>query len=149
LHDVGKFVNPSAHHKHGAYLIRSSALDGWSDPERELLATIVRYHRKALPKMTHPEWTALGTMERDRVALLAGILRVADGLDVRQQGIVSDVRVRWTPASVAIEVEANDGQSSGDLAVEIAAAGYKSDLLAKALGKAVIPRGVAAISAEA
>jgi exopolyphosphatase / guanosine-5'-triphosphate,3'-diphosphate pyrophosphatase len=149
LHDIGKFVNPSAHHKHGAYLIRSSSLDGWSDPERELLATIVRYHRKALPKTTHAEWIALGTLERDRVALLAGILRVADGLDVRQQGIVSDVRIRWGPAAVAIEVEANDTQSSGDLASEVAAAGYKADLLAKALGRAVIPRGVAAISAEA
>jgi len=149
LHDIGKFVNPSAHHKHGAYLIRSSTLDGWSDSERELLATIVRYHRKALPKTTHPEWIALGTLERDRVALLAGILRVADGLDVRQQGIVSDVRIRWAAAAVAIEVEANDAQSSGDLASEIAAAGYKADLLAKALGRAVIPRGVAAISAEA
>jgi hypothetical protein len=81
--------------------------------------------------------------------LLAGILRVADGLDVRQQGIVSDVRIRWGPAAVAIEVEANDTQSSGDLASEVAAAGYKADLLAKALGRAVIPRGVAAISAEA
>jgi exopolyphosphatase / guanosine-5'-triphosphate,3'-diphosphate pyrophosphatase len=149
LHDIGKFVNTSAHHKHGAYLIRSSALDGWNDPERELLATIVRYHRKSLPKTTHPEWMALGALERDRVALLAGILRVADGLDVRQQGIVSDVRIRWSPAAVAIEVEANDAQSSGDLASELAAAGYKADLLAKALGKAVIPRGVAAISAEA
>ncbi|MGH7714755.1 MAG: HD domain-containing protein, partial [Vulcanimicrobiaceae bacterium] len=149
LHDVGKFVNTSAHHKHGAYLIRNSVLDGWSDSERELLATIVRYHRKAPPKTTHPEWMALGTLERDRVALLAGIIRVADGLDVRQQGVVSDVRVRWSPAAVAIEVEANDSESRGELAVEIAAAGYKADLLAKALGKPVIPRGVAAISAEA
>jgi exopolyphosphatase / guanosine-5'-triphosphate,3'-diphosphate pyrophosphatase len=149
LHDIGKFIHTSAHHKHGAYLIRNSTLDGWTDPERELLATIVRYHRKTLPKPTHLEWMGLGTLQRDRVAFLAGILRIADGLDVRQQGVVADVRVRWLPASIAIEVEANDSQSSGDLASEIAAAGFKADLLARALGKAVIPRGVAAISAEA
>ncbi|MBV8491817.1 MAG: HD domain-containing protein, partial [Candidatus Eremiobacteraeota bacterium] len=147
LHDIGKFVNPSAHHKHSAYLIRNSQLDGWSELEREILATIVRYHRKALPKATHPEWMTLGSHERESVELLAGILRVADGLDVRQQGVVSEVRVRWGPQAVAIEVEGGDGD--GDLASELAAAGFKADLLAKAVGRAVLPRGVAALSAEA
>ena len=147
LHDIGKFVNESAHHKHGAYLIRNSQLDGWTEAERELLATIVRYHRKALPKATHPEWMALGSLERERIDLLAGILRIADGLDVRQQGIVNEVHVLVYPQSVAIEVEGADGD--GDLQSEIAAAGFKADLLARALGRPVVPRGVAALSAEA
>ncbi len=29
VHDIGRYVNPSAHHKHGAYLIRNALLPGW------------------------------------------------------------------------------------------------------------------------
>lgn len=144
LHDVGKFVNRSAHHKHGAYLIRNSVLDGWTDREREQLATIVRYHRKTLPKPTHPEWTAVDEEERERISLLAGILRVADGLDVRQEGVVGDVHVRWGVQAVTLEVEGSE-----DLSVEIGAAGFKADLLAKSLGRAILPRGVATLPTEA
>lgn len=147
LHDIGKFVNVSAHHKHGEYLIRNTPLDGWRDSERELLATLVRYHRKTLPKSTHPEWTALGSLDRERVELLAGILRIADGLDVRQQGVVNEVHARVYPQGVTIEVEG--GGEDTDLASELAAAGFKADLLAKALGRPVLPRGVVALSAEA
>jgi exopolyphosphatase/guanosine-5'-triphosphate,3'-diphosphate pyrophosphatase len=144
LHDIGKFVNRSAHHKHSAYLIRNSALDGWSDRERELLATIVRYHRKALPKATHSEWTALSEGERERTALLGGILRVADGLDIRQQGVVTEVRARWGVDAVVLDVEGSE-----DLAMELGAAEFKADLLAKALGRAIAPRGVATLPTEA
>src|SRR5208282_3199341 len=111
-------------------------------------ATIVRYHRKTLPKATHPEWMVLGSLERERVELLAGILRVADGLDIRQQGLVSEVRVRCGQQAVAIEVEGSDGDAT-DLASELAATGFKADLLAKALGRPVLPQGAAALSAEA
>lgn len=144
LHDIGKFVNRSAHHKHSAYLIRNSALDGWSDRERELLATIVRYHRKALPKATHAEWTGLSEEERERTSLLAGILRVADGLDIRQQGVVSEVRARWDVDAVVLDVEGSE-----DLAVELGAAEFKADLLAKTLGRTIAPRGVATLPTEA
>ncbi|MGH7683813.1 MAG: HD domain-containing protein, partial [Vulcanimicrobiaceae bacterium] len=144
LHDVGKFVNRSAHHKHSAYLIRNSAIDGWSDREKELLATIVRYHRKALPKPTHAEWTGLDEEERERTALLAGILRVADGLDIRQRGVVNEVRARWGVDAVVLDVEGSE-----DLAMELGAAEFKADLLARALGRAIAPRGVATLPTEA
>jgi exopolyphosphatase/guanosine-5'-triphosphate,3'-diphosphate pyrophosphatase len=148
LHDIGKYVNTSAHHKHGAYLIRNAALDGWSEAEREQLAAIVRYHRKALPKTSHPEWTALAAKDRDRIGLLAGILRIADALDVRQQGAVADVRVRWGPQAVTLEV-VSSRTGGEDLSLELAAAEFKAELLAKGLGRAVLARGVAPLPAEA
>ena len=144
LHDIGKFVNTSAHHKHGAYLIRNAVLDGWNDDERELLAMLVRYHRKALPKPTHPEWEILAQDARDRVAVLAGILRVADGLDVRHQGLVGDIRVTWGAQAVTIDVEGDD-----ELAAELAATEFKADLLSKALGRAILARGTSAVPKEA
>ena len=144
LHDMGKFVNRSAHHKHGAYLIRNSNLDGWTEREREQLATIVRYHRKTLPKPTHTEWMALSEDERARVSVLAGILRIADGLDIRQQGVVTEVRARWGVQNVTLEVEGNE-----DLTAELGAAEFKADLLARSLARAIVPRGVATLTTEA
>ena len=144
LHDIGKFVNLSAHHKHSAYIIRNAALDGWTPDEARILAAVVRYHRKALPKPTHLEWQELAAEARDRVALLAGILRVADGLDVRHQGVVTDVRVRFGAQAVTLEVDSED-----DLGPELPAAEFKSDLLAKALGRTVLARASGAVPKEA
>ncbi|MBV8600417.1 MAG: Ppx/GppA family phosphatase [Candidatus Eremiobacteraeota bacterium] len=144
LHDIGKFVNLSAHHKHSAYLIRNSPLDGWSQAERETLATLVRYHRKSQPKSTHPEWENLTPAHQDRIALLAGILRAADGLDVRHQGRVGDVRLRFGSTAVVLEVDGDD-----DVTSELAAAEFKADLLGKALGRTVTTRGTAAVRKEA
>lgn len=96
LHDIGDFVNPSSHHKHTGYLIRSSEFMGLSPEARELVATITRYHRKSLPTLRHPEYRALSVVDRRRVRVLAGLLRLADSLDrghrSKMQGL--DVSVR-------------------------------------------------------
>jgi hypothetical protein len=75
---------------------------------------------------------------------LAGILRVADGLDIRQQGVVSEVRARWGVDAVVLDVEGSE-----DLRAELGAAEFKADLLAKTLGRAISPRGVATLPTEA
>ncbi len=46
LHDIGTVVSYYDHHKHGAYLIINSALQGFNHREIALLALLVRYHRK-------------------------------------------------------------------------------------------------------
>ncbi|MBD5654060.1 MAG: Ppx/GppA family phosphatase, partial [Candidatus Eremiobacteraeota bacterium] len=56
VHDVGRAIAASAPHKHGAYIVRNAGLPGWRMEEVELIAALVRYHRKAMPKATHPEW---------------------------------------------------------------------------------------------
>ncbi len=64
LHSIGRFVAESAHHKHSAYLIRNSPLPGWRDDERELIAQVARYYRKAMPKPSHLEFAALAAGEQ-------------------------------------------------------------------------------------
>ena len=81
LHEVGQLVGQSGHHRHSAYLIRNGGLMGFDAREVELVAQIARYHRRSLPKETHPEWAALPPEDRLLVAQMAAILRVADGLD--------------------------------------------------------------------
>ncbi len=81
LHDIGVFVSVHAHNKHAMYLIRNTEFAGLSGEEIERIAVITRYHRKAIPKSTHPEYQALPVGDRLVVSKLAAMLRVADALD--------------------------------------------------------------------
>jgi exopolyphosphatase/guanosine-5'-triphosphate,3'-diphosphate pyrophosphatase len=129
VHDVGRAVNPSAHHKHGAYIVRNAALPGWRAEEVELIAALVRYHRKSLPKPTHPEWADATPEVRAKIEGLAGILRVADGLDRRHLGIVSGLAVEIDEAGIRLALEATQ-----DIAPEIDAALFKAELFERAFG---------------
>src|SRR5207244_4446502 len=81
LHDAGYHIAPSKHHKHGEYLIANYDMKGFTEDEVAVLAQVVRYHRKATPKESHAGFTRLSPALRRKVKILAGILRVADGLD--------------------------------------------------------------------
>ncbi len=81
LHDIGLFVNARAHHKHSMYLILNSDLFGLTRHDMQLVATVSRYHRKALPSPAHPEFATLPQDDRMTVAKLAAVLRVADSLE--------------------------------------------------------------------
>ena len=82
VHNVGRFVAHAAHHKHSYYLIRHSEhLVGFNEHEIEVIAQVARYHRKSNPRTKHPEFKALDDADRQRVRVLAGILRIAIGLD--------------------------------------------------------------------
>ncbi|MEO0650653.1 MAG: exopolyphosphatase, partial [Planctomycetota bacterium] len=48
LHEVGLAVSHSGYHKHGAYLIANGDLPGFSRPDRDLLAFLVRTHRRKI-----------------------------------------------------------------------------------------------------
>jgi exopolyphosphatase/guanosine-5'-triphosphate,3'-diphosphate pyrophosphatase len=135
LHDIGRTINESSHHKHGAYIVRNAALAGWRADEIELIAVLVRYHRRSLPKPTHPEFTAGDAARRRKIGILGGILRVADGLDSRHLGVVSDLSVRALGTRLEIVAFAEQ-----DVTVEVASAIYKSDMLARALGMPVTIR---------
>jgi exopolyphosphatase/guanosine-5'-triphosphate,3'-diphosphate pyrophosphatase len=127
LHDIGRAVAASAHHKHGAYLVRNAGLPGWRPDEIELIATLVRYHRKSMPKATHPEWTGATPAMREKIGKLAAILRVADGLDRRRLGVVSGLAVSVANGGVLVRLDALQ-----DVSPEIEAATFKADLFARA-----------------
>ena len=81
LHDIGMFVNSRAHHKHAMYLLLNSDLFGLTRHDMQIVATVARYHRKALPSPAHPEFASLPQDDRMTVVKLAAILRVADALE--------------------------------------------------------------------
>ncbi len=92
-HDIGTFLSHSNHQKHAYYLIRNSDLLGFNDTEIDIVANVALYHRKGFPKKRHVNLAGLDRAERRRVATLAAILRVAEGLDRSHLGLVKDIRL--------------------------------------------------------
>ncbi|MFT6392739.1 MAG: exopolyphosphatase/guanosine-5'-triphosphate,3'-diphosphate pyrophosphatase [Ilumatobacter sp.] len=135
VHNVGLFISHSSHHKHTYYVVRNSeSLTGFTEHEIELIAVVARYHRKSHPSEKHDEFAALSKVDKRVVSVLAGMLRVAIGLDRRHAETVRTVRVFVDDSSdetlVRIEPVAEQGV---DLDVEIYAARERSRLLATAL----------------
>jgi exopolyphosphatase/guanosine-5'-triphosphate,3'-diphosphate pyrophosphatase len=80
LHEVGGFVSSRSHHKHSEYLIANSEIFGLNRLEITLVAQIARYHRRSVPRSSHPTYMALPREQRVVVNKLAAMLRVADAL---------------------------------------------------------------------
>ena len=135
LHDVGSFVSYNRHHKHSYYLIYHADIPGFTDRERELIATIARYHRRSPPKDRHEVFALLSLEERIVVRRLAAILRVADGLDRGHRRHVRSIQVHRRGARLVVEVEADEGAE-----LEVWSAQQKSDLLEEVCGGPVVFR---------
>jgi exopolyphosphatase/guanosine-5'-triphosphate,3'-diphosphate pyrophosphatase len=93
LHEIGYAVSRGGRHRHAAYLIQNGNIQGLNDRTRTLLACVVRHHRKSFPAPRHDIYMSLDERDRPKAALLAGILRIADGLDADFQQVVDDVDV--------------------------------------------------------
>ncbi|MDF3007410.1 MAG: exopolyphosphatase [Enterobacter kobei] len=48
LHEVGLNINHSGMHRHSAYILQHSDLPGFNQEQQMMMATMVRYHRKAI-----------------------------------------------------------------------------------------------------
>ena len=145
LHNIGRFVANSAHHRHSYYLIRNSErLSGFTAGELELIALVARYHRKSAPRKRHSSFRALSRSDRRKVRLLAGMLRVGIGLDRTYRRAVECVHARFTGDTLTIDVEAADGL---DTDIEMFSAQARSSLLSDALGRSVEFRMVEACGA--
>ena len=130
LHDVGHYVNDTSHHKHSYYLVANSDLSGFTSRERELIANLCRYHRKAMPAPAHANYLGLTTEEKRAVTLLVPILRLADNLDRSHDQRVSAVNCQVKDGQVAIRVSA-----SGDIDLEQWAAERAAETFRQVYGR--------------
>jgi exopolyphosphatase/guanosine-5'-triphosphate,3'-diphosphate pyrophosphatase len=91
LHDIGWMEGRNAHHKTARRLILGAEDLPLDEGERAIVALVARYHRKAEPQDHHAGYEELSEPDRWRVRVLAGLLRVADGLDRSHRGVVEDL----------------------------------------------------------
>jgi exopolyphosphatase/guanosine-5'-triphosphate,3'-diphosphate pyrophosphatase len=126
LHDIGwSHGGATKHHKRSRDMILDADLPGLSDEERLLCALIARYHRKAEPDPErHRRFRKLAPPARERVEWLAGILRVADGLDRSHLDRVRALDVEIHERHLVIHLHAEE-----DCATEIWGAERKARLL--------------------
>ncbi len=123
LHDIGYFISYHQHHKHSYHLIRHANLFGFTPREREIIANLARYHRKAKPKKGHDNFAPLSSEDQLLVRQLGGILRLADGLDRRRNQQISGLECCLDQQTLQLKLIGTD-----DLSVEIYGAQTKGDL---------------------
>jgi exopolyphosphatase / guanosine-5'-triphosphate,3'-diphosphate pyrophosphatase len=134
LANVGLVISHSKHHLHSYYVIRNSELTGLTDTEIEIIAQIARYHRKSAPKAGHAEFGRLSSDHQRLVKTVAGILRVAIGLDRSHDGRVRSVMAHVRRDRVVIEALAKRGK---EISLELYTANERSNLLEEVLGQRV------------
>jgi len=133
LHDVGYFISYSGHHKHTYHLIRHADLFGFTPRERELIANIARYHRKSIPKKKHEGFARLSPQDQQLIRKLGGILRLADGLDRRRNGVVTTLDCALSRSAFTVKVSGD-----GDISVELFGGKVKGDLFETAFRRKLL-----------
>ncbi len=146
LHDVGYLISHARHHKHSYHIIRHSGMPGFTGREIEMIALLARYHRRAYPKKSHPEFARLEAGDRRRVRVLAGILRIVDGLDRTHGQSVEGFDVAVDDGKIRIGVVADEKPE-----VDLWDADRKAGLFESAFGREAeiewVPAGEAADAA--
>ena len=131
LHDIGHSISQSQHHRHSYYLIKNSELLGFNNEEIELIANISRYHRKSHPKIKHSEFSKLSDTNKQKVRMLAAILRIADGLDRGHSSTVKDVEIINEGKYFMIKIIPEKGN---DTALELWGANMRKELFEEVFG---------------
>ncbi len=135
LHDVGYVISAQAHHRHSYYIIKNSNLLGFTNNEIELIANVARYHRKSHPKPKHESLQRLPQDLHERMCWMAGILRIAEGLDRRRLQNVISLTVKKKARTTLISVQTRKNGPSPD--IEVWGASRKQTLLEQCLGRPV------------
>ena len=118
LHDIGLSRGNKQHHKASMRLVLNDPALPFTQKERYIIGSIARYHRKALPDKKHYNLTILDRTEREKVAALSSILRVADALDYSHRSVVKKVNVKSFLDQVTIECVFSGQHYPEDQAVE-------------------------------
>lgn len=127
LHDVGMHTDPTNHHIVGRDIVLSTELSGLDDEQRAIVACMVAFHRKKVRPGLEPSYVRLGRKHQDMALRLAGLLRVADGLDYSHTQSTRIKACKLKNGTVQIDLEGPHADEDGARAMK------KADLLQKAL----------------
>ncbi len=135
LHDVGQLVSYKSHHRHSYQLIMHADRIGLGARERSLVALVSRYHRRRGPKQSDPPFAALTPDDQALVRRVAGLLRVADGLDRGHTAVVDQVMAELTRKKLVLRITPR--RAGANMALEGWAARRKADVLQKVIGRKI------------
>lgn len=113
LHDIGHFISPIDHNKHGYYILKANPLIGLVESRQELVANIIYYHRKSMLGWQDEGFRSLTPNDRIMVTKLSALVRLADALDVSHTGSVKDVQFESKKDGWRLSL-----QGKGDLMLE-------------------------------
>ena len=135
LHDIGVHTEGAhAHHKTTLNIILNTPLLKFNQKERLVIGSIARYHRRALPSLKHDHFKALNPEERKIVSILAGILRVADGLDYSHRNRIQLVKSSFSDKNIKFKCYAK----KFPVKKETDSAKKKSKLLAQTFNRQIV-----------
>jgi exopolyphosphatase/guanosine-5'-triphosphate,3'-diphosphate pyrophosphatase len=132
LHDIGSVIGHDRHSAHSHYIITNGSLRGLTAEEVELVAAVARYHGKARPRKSEPEFGALSRASRRAVEWMAALLRIAEALDRSQYQLVRGVRVTRSKGMLTIRALARE-----DARLEVWAARQRTRLLSRLVDRKV------------
>ena len=133
LYGIGQYIGFGRYHKNSRYIIKHSGLRGFTNEEVLLIGHIVRYHRKAKPKKKHKKFSRLTKEQQQTVRILAGILRIAIGLDNTKNQLVEAVTCQLSKNKISIHPVSNDR-----IELELWEARRNRELLQEVLGREIV-----------
>jgi exopolyphosphatase / guanosine-5'-triphosphate,3'-diphosphate pyrophosphatase len=133
LHDIGTFIRTSGHHRHGEYIVLNSEIFGLQRDELVLVANLVRYHRKAAPSPSHPNYMSMPREDRAVVLKLSAILRVADALDRGHTQRLKLIDLEMKEDHLILQTDCQ-----GDLSLERLSLSEKADMFEDVFGLKVV-----------
>lgn len=122
VHEVGLDISHNQYHKHGEYILRYADLAGFARDEQQVLATLVRSHRRKFPRGVFQELPEDWQMPAMRLAIL---LRLAVTLhrrrrstalpaaevEVKQERITIAFPERWLDEHALLEADLEEEAS--------------------------------------
>ena len=129
LHEVGTFISPKAHHRHGQYIILNSEIFGLSRKDVEIIGMLARYHRHGAPTTADLSYAGLDQPDRLRMQKLAALLRVADALERAHSHRIAQFSVRFNNRRLELVVS-----GVHDFTIENLALRSKADLFTDIFG---------------
>lgn len=134
LHDTGHYISDTRHHKHSYYLVANSDMPGFTVNEREVIANLCRYHRKAMPTPGHENLELLDSEDQRAIAWLIPLLRLADSLDRSHTQRIRSLECRHRDNDFLITLNT---APENDIDLEIWAAERLTDVFRQIYGKPV------------
>jgi exopolyphosphatase/pppGpp-phosphohydrolase len=125
----GRNWGQKGHHKSSLRLTLDDQEFPFTSDERYLIGNIARYHRKAYPKNSHFHFAAMSQDNKQKVRVLASILRIADGMDASHSSVVTNIDLKIEHDSVMLNCFV-----SNDTSLERESILKKKDLFESTIG---------------